>query len=52
MAESEATQPQMKAVGGWKGDRDVAIYAAAAEQERLADAGLERVIVKFGDDEA
>jgi integrase len=48
-AESEATQQQIKAVGGWKGDAEVATYTADAQQELLADAGLGRVISKFSD---
>jgi integrase len=47
MAESDATQQQMKAVGGWKGDAEVATYAASANQERLADAGMQRVFDQF-----
>lgn len=52
MAESEATQQGMKAVGGWKGDAEVATYSASANQERLADVALGRVIARFseGDD--
>lgn len=47
MAEADATQQQMKAVGGWKGDAEVATYAADAAQEKLADAGMARVIEQF-----
>jgi integrase len=43
MAEGGATQQQIKAVGGWSGDAEVAIYTAAADQERLADATLGRL---------
>lgn len=47
MAESGSTQAEMKAVGGWKNDEEVAIYSAAASQEGLADAGMAHVIGKF-----
>ena len=43
MAESAATQAEIKAVGGWKGDQEVATYTAAAEQERLAETGFRRL---------
>jgi len=51
-AEVEASQQGLKAVGGWKGDSEVRIYTAAAEQERLADLTLNRVIERFSDDDA
>lgn len=44
LAEMGATQQQLKAVGGWSGDAEVATYTAAAEQEALAAAGLGRLI--------
>jgi len=47
MAESEATQKQIKAVGGWKKDEEVTIYTEAVEQETQADAGMARIIGKF-----
>lgn len=40
LAEDGATNQQIKAVGGWKGDQEVATYTAAAEQERLANTAL------------
>lgn len=40
MAENNASQGGMKAVGGWSNDREVAIYAAKASQSRLADKTL------------
>lgn len=43
-AEEGATQPQLKAVGQWSSDRDVATYTAGAEQRALADAALQMVI--------
>lgn len=49
MAESEASQQGMKAVGGWKNDAEVSTYAASAEQERLADVALGRVITNFSE---
>lgn len=48
MAESAATQAEIKAVGGWKGDQEVATYTAAAAQEGLADSGVARVEQKYG----
>lgn len=49
MAQSQATQLEIKAVGGWKGDSEVAIYTAAAEQEGLASGALGRTIGRFSD---
>jgi integrase len=43
-AEVGATQSGLKAVGGWSGDAEVAIYTATAEQEKLAAETLGRVI--------
>lgn len=43
-AEEGATQQQLKAVGQWSSDRDVATYTAGAEQQALADAALQMVI--------
>lgn len=40
MAENDASQKGIKAVGGWSNDRDVAIYTAKADQGRLADKTL------------
>lgn len=48
-AESAATQQQIKAVGGWKGDAEVSTYTADAQQEALAAAGLALVIERFSD---
>lgn len=48
-AETEATQQQMKAIGGWRGDAEVTLYAESAEQERLANTALARVIDRFSD---
>jgi integrase len=36
LAEAGATQQQLKAVGNWSQDKDVAKYTAAADQKRLA----------------
>lgn len=47
MAISQATQRGIKAVGGWKGDSEVALYTAAAEQEQLADDALGLAIGRF-----
>lgn len=49
MAESEATQQGMKAVGGWKGDAEVATYSASANQEALAAVTINRVQDRFSD---
>lgn len=48
-ADTEATQQQLKAVGGWRGDSEVTIYTEGVEQKRLADAALARVIDKYSD---
>lgn len=42
MAEGGATQPQLKAVGGWSGDSEVATYIAKADAKRLADEGIQK----------
>lgn len=51
-AETEATQQQLKAVGGWRGDSEVTIYTESVEQSRLADAAITRMIERFSDDKA
>jgi integrase len=43
-ADLGATQRQLKAVGQWSSDRDVAVYTAGAEDRALADAALQLVI--------
>ena len=43
LAEDHASQQAIKAVGGWKGDAEVAIYTAAADQRRLASAAVGRL---------
>lgn len=50
MAESGATQQGMKAVGGWKKDDEVSTYAAAANQEGLADVAMAGIITQFSSD--
>lgn len=50
-AETEATNQGLKAVGGWKNDREVSTYTESANQERLADATMARVITEFSDTE-
>lgn len=50
MAAVEATQQQMKAVGGWKGDAEVATYVADAAQEQLAEAAIAKVVSQFSDE--
>lgn len=49
-ADQGATQQQLKAVGQWSSDRDVATYTAASEQRGLADAALSKVIAWAGTD--
>lgn len=49
-ADLGATQQQLKAVGQWSSDRDVATYTAASEQRGLADAALSKVINWAGTD--
>ena len=43
-ADLGATQPQLKAVGQWTNDAEVATYTAGAEQRALADAAIGKVI--------
>lgn len=40
----EATQQQLKALGGWENDAEVATYTKGADQERLAASVLQRII--------
>ncbi|RYD95207.1 MAG: integrase [Sphingomonadales bacterium] len=42
-AEAGSSQQELKAMGGWSGDQEVATYTAAADQQRLAATGLNRV---------
>lgn len=44
LAESEASQQQIKAVGGWSGDAEVTTYTAGADQKRLAGAAMGRLV--------
>lgn len=43
-ADEGATQQQLKALGQWSNDSEVATYTAAANQKRLADEAIMRVI--------
>jgi integrase len=43
LAESGATQQGLKAVGGWSGDAEVALYTAEVDQQALADTTLGRL---------
>lgn len=43
-AELEATQQQLKAIGGWEQDAEVSTYAKGADQARLAEVALARII--------
>ncbi|WP_294285106.1 hypothetical protein [uncultured Sphingomonas sp.] len=50
MVAVEATQQQMGAVGGCKGDAEVAAYVADAAQEQLAEAAIAKVVSQFSDE--
>jgi integrase len=43
-ADEGATQQQLKALGQWSNDAEVATYTAAANQKKLADAAIQMVI--------
>lgn len=43
-AEAGASNQELKAVGGWTTDRQVAVYTAAVEQERMAKQAMAPVI--------
>lgn len=43
-AEAGASNQELKAVGGWTTDRQVAVYTAAVEQKRMAEQALAPVI--------
>ena len=43
-AEAGGTNPQLKAMGGWSGDSEVATYTASADQARLAETTMAAVI--------
>jgi integrase len=43
-ADEGATQQQLKALGQWSNDSEVATYTAAANQRKLADAAIQMVI--------
>jgi integrase len=49
VAETEGTQRQIKAVGGWRSDSEVTIYTEGVEQKAMADVAITRVIERFGD---
>jgi integrase len=40
----EATQQQLKAIGGWEQDAEVTTYTKGVDQARLAEAALSRII--------
>jgi integrase len=48
-ADLGATQQQLKAVGTWSNDAEVATYVKGADQARLADSALSKVIEWDGD---
>lgn len=43
-SELEATQQQLKAIGGWEHDAEVSTYTKGADQARLAGVALDRII--------
>jgi integrase len=43
-AELEATQQQLKAIGGWEQDAEVTTYTKGADQARLAESIMARII--------
>lgn len=50
-ADLGATQQQLKAVGTWSNDAEVATYVAGADQAKLAENALARVIAWDGNDQ-
>ena len=50
-AEMQGTNQQIKALGGWSNDREVALYTAGADQERLAAEIVTRVSEWDGSDD-
>lgn len=48
---SRATQGELRAIGGWRKDDEVAIYTEAVEQEDMAAAGMARVIGMFSSED-
>jgi hypothetical protein len=50
-ADLGATQQQLKAVGTWSNDAEVATYVAGADQAKLAENALSRVIAWDGNGE-
>jgi hypothetical protein len=53
LAEAGASQRQIKAVGDWTNDRQVATYTADADQVQLAEEAFVRLVAKHsqGDDD-
>jgi len=47
MAQSGATQ--IKAVAGWRGDSEVTLYTASAEQEHMASAAMAKACNQYRD---
>lgn len=43
-AQLEATQQQLKAIGGWEQDAEVSTYTKGVDQARLADVAIARII--------
>jgi integrase len=50
LAESGATQQELKAAGNWSQDKDVATYVRAADQKRLAGGALSRITTPKNDE--
>jgi len=43
LAEAGTSQQELKAVGGWKSDSQVAVYIAAADQKHSAEQAFQRL---------
>jgi len=51
LAENGATTKQIKAILGHKSDQMAELYTRAAEQRRLAEAGIRKIAPRLGEDE-
>lgn len=50
MAQSAATQGEIKAVAGWRGDSEVTLYTASADQEHMAAAAIVKAVAIYSDE--
>lgn len=50
-AEVGGTQQQLKAIGGWRGDSEVTTYTEGAEQERMANDAMAKIVTDFSSKE-